>query len=72
MLTRDAPRCHVQVLQDSLPRFVSDAIVAVLRSPSGGEHTFSVTGHAVRDVGPGDHHGALVRMAWRAMRAGWT
>jgi hypothetical protein len=48
------------VLQDALPRFVSGAIVAVLRSPSGGAHTFSVRGHAVLDVGPGDRHGALV------------
>jgi hypothetical protein len=47
------------VLEEALPRFV-DSIVAVLRSPGGAEHTFSVSGRAVSSIGPGDLHARLV------------
>jgi hypothetical protein len=47
------------LLEEALPRFV-DSIVAVLRSPAGAQHTFSVSGRAVRSIGSGDLHARLV------------
>ena len=46
------------VLAGALPRFI-DSIVAVLRSPTGKEFTFSVSGRTVHHVGHGDHHEKL-------------
>ncbi len=50
---------HPQMLEQTLPRFI-DGIVAVLTSPSGVQHTFSVSGREVNNIGPGDQHAALV------------
>jgi hypothetical protein len=47
------------MLEQTLPRFI-DGIVAVLTSPSGVQHTFSVSGREVSNIGPGDQHAALV------------
>jgi hypothetical protein len=46
---------HLQVVESALPRF-ADSIVAVLRSPSGKQFTFSVSGREVTNVGGGDLH----------------
>jgi hypothetical protein len=46
---------HQQVVQSALPRF-ADSIVGVLRSPSGKQFTFSVSGRTVSNVGDGDLH----------------
>jgi hypothetical protein len=54
-----------QVLEDSLPRFTDD-IIAVLQSPSGKTHTFSVSGREVISVGPGDQHVELVQQGLAA------
>ena len=67
------------VLSNSLPRFV-DSIIAVLESPSGAMHTFSVSGREVHSAGAGDRHEALAhgfsqagrRLNMQVAGATWT
>lgn len=47
------------LLAAALPTFI-DSLVAVLRSPTGVEYTFQVSGREVRGVGSGDQSAALV------------
>jgi hypothetical protein len=59
------------VLGDTLPSFM-DALVAVLRSPSGAMWTFTVSGRAVASAGAGDLHASLGSLVSHGQRLNFT